>query len=132
MRLAFVGANNLGITQRAGGDIGAQYIAGLGLLGLLNRFVIRMDVSLDLPLDGLEWRARCGTPFTRVAFVFSQLLRLDTVILPALGQRCEGIVSSLRCAKALGLQVKELFCDSFVFALLGSGERGFGTFKSRL
>src|SRR4030095_10178142 len=93
--------------------------------------VIRMDLGLDLPLDGLEGRTWGRTAFTRVAGVFSQLRGLDAVILPALGQRCEGILSGLGGAKALGLQVKELLCDGFVFALFGFVERGFGTFKSR-
>jgi hypothetical protein len=39
--LAFVGGNDLGITQLADVDIGAKNIAGLGLLVLLKRCVIR-------------------------------------------------------------------------------------------
>jgi hypothetical protein len=45
------------------------------------------------------------------------------MILPALGQRGEGILSSFGSAKALGLQVKELLVDSFVFALFGFVDR---------
>jgi hypothetical protein len=44
---------------------------------------------------------------------------LHAVILPALGQRCEGILSGLGCAKALGLQMKELLVDGLVFTLFG-------------
>jgi hypothetical protein len=43
------------------------------VLGLLNCFVIRLDVDLDLPRAGLQWCARCGTAFASIAFVFGQL-----------------------------------------------------------
>jgi len=85
--LTFVGDDDLGITDLAGVDIGAKDIAGLGVLVPLYRLVIGMDLGLDLPLDGLERRARCGTACANIAFVFSQMRGRDAVILPALGQR---------------------------------------------
>ena len=54
------------------------------------------------------------------------------MILPALGQRGESILSGFGGAKALGLQVKELFFDGLVFALLGFLQRGLSTRKGRL
>ena len=89
-----------------------------------------MDLGLDLPLDGLERYARCGTAFASIAFVFSQMRGLNAVILPALGQRCEGSLSGLGCAKALGLQMKELLVDGLVFALFGFLQRCLCTLKS--
>jgi hypothetical protein len=57
--------------------------------------------------------------------------RFNAVILPALGQRGEGLVSGLRGTKALGLQMKELLVDGCGCALCGFLERGFSTLKSR-
>jgi hypothetical protein len=114
----------------AGGDIGAKDIAGLGLLVLRNRFVIRMDLGLDLPFGGLEGCTRCGTAFASVALVWSQMRELNAVIPPALGQHGEGLLSGFGGTKALGLQVKERLRDGIVFALCGVVARGFGTFKS--
>lgn len=103
VRLAFVGGEDLRIAQFAGVDIGTKDIAGFGLLVLLNRLVIRPDVRLALPLDGLEGRVRRGTAFASVAFVFAQRRGLDAVILPARGQRCEGLLRGFGGAQALGL-----------------------------
>jgi hypothetical protein len=57
------------------------------LLVLLDGCVIAMDVGLDLPRAGLEWRAHCGAPFARVALVFGQLRGRDAVLPPAFGHR---------------------------------------------
>ena len=62
VRLPFVGGDHLGIAELAGVDIGAQDKAGLGLLVLLYRLVIRMDLGLDLPLAGLEGVLGVGRP----------------------------------------------------------------------
>src|SRR4029453_8277071 len=97
-----------------------------------NGFVIRMDVGLDLPREALQWRPRWGTAFASITFVFGQMIGRNGVILPALGQRRESIVSGFGGAKALGLQVKELFFDGLVFALCGFLQRGLSTLKSRL
>src|SRR5215510_6143103 len=82
--LALGGSDHLGVVSLAGVDIGAQDIAGLGLLGLLNQCVLRMDVALDVPRDGLQWRARCGTALASIAFVFGQMRGRHGMILPAL------------------------------------------------
>jgi hypothetical protein len=63
VRLPFVGGDNLNIAERTSADIGAQDKAGFRLLVLLYGVVIRLDLHLDLPLAGLEGRARCGTAF---------------------------------------------------------------------
>src|SRR4030095_10304846 len=91
-----------------------------------------MDVNLDLPRDSLQWRARCGTACASIAFVFGEMIGRNGVILPALGQRGEGILSGVGGAKAFGLQMKELFFDDLVFALFGFLQRGLSTLKSRL
>ena len=108
LRLPFVGGDDLSIAELTSVDIGAKDKAGFRLLVLLYGVVIRMDLSLDLPLAGLEGRARCGTAFASVAFVFRQMRGRHVVILPALGQGRQGLLSGLGCAKALGLEVKEL------------------------
>jgi hypothetical protein len=72
-RLALVGGDHRGITQRAGVALGTKYIAGFGLLVLHNRFVLHQDVGLDLPLNAFEGRARRGAPFAGVAFMCRQL-----------------------------------------------------------
>jgi hypothetical protein len=91
-----------------------------------------MDLRLALPLTGLEGRAGCGTAFTSVAFVCSQMSGLHGVILPALGHYRQGLLSGLGGAKTCGLEVQELLCDGVVFALLGLLQRGLRTFQSRL
>jgi hypothetical protein len=103
-------------------DIGPEYKAGLDLLVVLNRCVIRTDLSLDLPLDGLEWGARCWSTCAGVVFVFAQMIRLDAVLRPVLGQRRQGILGGAGRTKALGWQVKELRGDGLMFALWGFGE----------
>ena len=80
----------------------------------------------------LSGGARCWTTFAGVVFVFAQVIRLDAVIRPALGQRRQGILGGLGRAKALGLQVKECFVMASMFALCGFGERGGGALKGRL
>ena len=102
------------------------------MLGLRKRCVIRMDVDLDWPRDGLQGRARCGTAFASIVFVFGEMRRRTGVIRPALGQRGEGIVSGCGGAKALGWQVKALFFAGRVFALCGLLQRGLRTLTSRL
>ncbi len=52
---------------------------------LVPRLVIRTDLGLDLPRDGLGWGARCGSTVASVVFVCAQLIGLDAVIRPVLG-----------------------------------------------
>jgi len=87
VRLAFVGGHDRGSPPRAGVDLGAQYLAGLGLLVRLAGRVITMDVGLEVPRAGLERRACCGAPFASVALVCGQRRGLDAGLPPALGQR---------------------------------------------
>ena len=68
--MPFVGGDDLKIAELPSVDIGAQDKAGLCLLGLLYGVLIRMDVRLDLPRAGLAGRARGGTAFASVMFVF--------------------------------------------------------------
>ena len=102
------------------------------MLVLFYGVLIRMDLRLDLPLAGLEWRARCGTTFASVAFVLRQMRGRNVVILPALGQYRQGLLSGLGCAEAFGLEMKELLCDGLVFALFGLLQRGLRPLTSRL
>ena len=101
--LAFVGRDDLGIAQLAGVDIGAKHKAGLDLLAVPHRLLIRPDVGLDLPRAGLEGRARCGTAFAGIAFVFDQVEDVDPVIRPALGQRRQGLLGRLGRVESVGL-----------------------------
>jgi hypothetical protein len=132
LRLPCVGGNDLGIAQLGSVDMGPQYKAGLDLLVVLNRRVIRMDLGRDLPLDGLEWGARCWSTFAGVVCVFAQMIRLDAVIRPVLGQRRQGILGGAGRTEALGLQVKELLGDGLMFALFGFGEWCCSALKGRL
>lgn len=61
--LTCVGDHDLGIASLAGVTMSAKDIAGLGWLVPLHRLVICQDVGLDVPLDGLERRARGGRPW---------------------------------------------------------------------
>ena len=55
--LAFGGGDPLGVAPLVGGDIGAKERAGLGLLSLRKRCVIRLDVDLDGALRmACRWR----------------------------------------------------------------------------
>ena len=128
VRLTFGGDDARGMAALAGGAMSAKPIAGLGLLVLRNRVVIRMDWGLDVPRDGLERRAWCGTAFASVALVWSQRSGRKAVLRPALGQRCEGRLSGFGSAQAWGLQVKARLGDGRVFARCGVVARGFGTF----
>jgi hypothetical protein len=62
VRPAFVGGNDLGRAQRAGGEMGAKHEASLDVLVVRNRRVIRTDVGLDWPRDGLEGGRGVGRP----------------------------------------------------------------------
>src|SRR5262245_53219141 len=112
--------------------MGAQHLAGLGLLVPVSRFVIRMDVGLDVPRTGLAGRAWCGTACAGVALIFSQLRGRNAVILPVLGEDRQGLLSGLGCVKALGLEGKELLWDGRGCALGGFLQRCLSTLKSRL
>jgi hypothetical protein len=132
VRLACVGGDHLGIAHLPDVPIGAKDSAGLGLLGRLHRCVGCLGVALDVPRAGLEGRARGGTAFARVALVFRQMRGLNTVLRPARGHRCEGLVSRVRSAQALGVPVHAVYCDGLGCAPCGFLPRGLSTFHSRL
>jgi hypothetical protein len=128
-RLTCVGDEDLGLASRAGGAMGAKDSAGLGWLVLRQRVVIRLDLSLDWPRDGLERRARGGTAWASVAVVWSPRRGLHAVRRPALGHRGEGLLSGFGGGNALGLPVTERLGAGLAFARCGVVARGFGTFK---
>jgi hypothetical protein len=132
VRLAFVGGAHLGRAHLPDVHRGAKDTAGLGLLGLRHRCVVCLDVALDVPRAGLAWRARCGTALASVAFVFRQMRGRNTVLRPALGPRCEGLLSRFRSANALGLQGQEWFFEGRGCAPCGCLQRGLSTLQSRL
>jgi len=112
--------------------MGAKARAGLGVLGLRQRGVIRLDVALDVPRAGLEGRARCGTAWASRAFGCSQMRGRDAGRLPALGQRGAGLLSGVGGAQALGWQVQAWFFDGLGCALGGVLQRGLSPLKSRV
>jgi len=131
LSLTLVGDDDRRIAERAGVDMGAKDIAGLGVRVPLHRLVICKDWGLDWPRDGLERRACCGTTGASVAGVFSQRRGLPLMIRPALGHRGAGRLGRVGGANALGVQVQERCCAGGVFALCGVGKRGFRTRLSR-
>jgi len=130
LRLTLGGDADRGITARAGVEMGAKAIAGLGGLGPLSRLVIGMDGGLDGPRDGLERRVRCGTAGAHIALVCRQRRGRPAVRRPALGQRCAGIGRGVGGAKALGLQGQERLGNGRVCARGGVLQRGVSTCKS--
>jgi len=132
VRLPFVGGNDLSMAQLASVDLGPKDKAGLDLLVVLKRRVIRTDVGLDWPRDGLEWGARCGSTLAGVVCVFAQVIRLDAVIRPVLGSRRQGIVGGAGRTTAFGWQVQAWRGEGLMFALFGFGAGRCGTLKGRL
>ena len=82
--LVFVGRDDCAITQLTRFNIGANDIAGLVLLVGLNGCLIESDLGLHLPGNGLERRLGAWPPFTLIAFVFKQMVRVDVMIAPRL------------------------------------------------
>ena len=60
--LAFGGGDDRGLPPRAGADSGPQHTAGLALLVVPNRLVIRPDVGLAVPRDAREGGGGVGRP----------------------------------------------------------------------
>jgi hypothetical protein len=127
--LPWVGDEDRGLAERAGGTIGAQDIADLGLLVLRTRCVIRLDLGLALPRDGRERRAWGGPAVASVALVCSQRRGLKAVLQPARGHRGAGSVCGCGGANAWGWQGQERRGDGLVGALGGVVACRVGTFK---
>ena len=132
LSLAFIGGDDLGIAQLAYVHIGPKHEASLDLLVVLNRVVIRTDLGLDWPLDGLQWGARCGSTFAGIVLVFTHAVGCDLVVRPALGQGRQRLLGHFRRLDTLGVQVKVWLFDGRRFALPGVVDRRLGALKGRL
>jgi hypothetical protein len=108
--LACVGRDDLGILPLAGADMGADHTTGMAMLLVLNGRFSRPDVGLDVPGEGLDRQVRCRAAFARVALMVAEVVGVDLVRRPALGQCRQRLVSRFRRREACGLEVKELLC----------------------
>ena len=90
LRLAFVGRNDLGVTQSPGADMGPKHKARVDLHTMPHRLLVGPNVAGNLALAGLERRVRRRTPLARIVGP-DEATGLQLVICAVLGQRGQGL-----------------------------------------
>ena len=129
--LTGVGGQDLDMAPLASVDLGPQDKAVVDVRVVLNRLVIRTDVGLDVPCESLKGGTGGGATCAGVVLVCAQVLRVDAVVRPGLGSRCQGRLGGAGCTKALGVQVKPLRGARLTVARCGFGECRGGALTGR-
>jgi hypothetical protein len=110
--LACVGRDDLGISQRAGAAMGTAHTTGVMLLLGPHDRRMRPDVGLDLPCARVDRHARCRAACARLALMVAQVVGVDLVRRPALGQCRERLLGRLRRREAFRVEGQELLVDA--------------------